>query len=252
MISQGLLFSIATARSMATVRECIGDFQFPLPVITLNGGVIYDYLTDEKLVVVDIEKPTLDRLLAFLMEKEIDFLATCIEDKTKRDFCFFPKDHNKILGEFYKQRIKMGDSRVVSLENMNEISNYQVISITLCSERKKFQAVSGPLNENFSNQLHFYPMTYRYEDWQWCTIQSKKVSKGYGIKEIGKRKNLPLDELVVFGDNINDMSMFETGLGMATENAIDEIKSCAGEVIGHHDDDSVVRWLQTSLKNILS
>ena len=48
-----------------------------------------------------------------------------------------------------------------------------------------------------------------------------------------------------FGDNLNDMEMLTfAGRAVATENARDEIKAVADEVIGHHKDGAVFDYME--------
>jgi hypothetical protein len=53
-----------------------------------------------------------------------------------------------------------------------------------------------------------------------------------------------MDKLVVFGDNLNDVRMFKMAArAVAVENASDEIKQYATEIIGPNEDDSVVKYV---------
>ena len=52
-------------------------------------------------------------------------------------------------------------------------------------------------------------------------------------------------DVVAFGDNLNDMEMLTfAGRAVATENARDEIKEVADEVIGHHRDGAVFDYME--------
>ena len=51
---------------------------------------------------------------------------------------------------------------------------------------------------------------------------------------------------MVFGDQVNDIGMFRAAhRGIAMGNAIEEIKQQAHAVIGHHAEDSVLRFLES-------
>lgn len=52
------------------------------------------------------------------------------------------------------------------------------------------------------------------------------------------------DRIVVFGDSVNDISMFEIAdEAYAVENAIDELKEKATSVIDSNDEDGVAKLL---------
>ena len=55
-------------------------------------------------------------------------------------------------------------------------------------------------------------------------------------------------ELVVFGDNDNDVPMFEVAdRALAVENATEKLRAYASEVIGPNESDSVVRRILADL-----
>ena len=58
-----------------------------------------------------------------------------------------------------------------------------------------------------------------------------------------------IDYIVAFGDGKNDMDMFEIAdEAYAVENAVDELKAIATDVIGSNDSDAVAKWLHNKLK----
>ncbi len=53
-----------------------------------------------------------------------------------------------------------------------------------------------------------------------------------------------LEDVTVFGDNLNDLQMFElVPRAIAVENAIPELKSLSAQIIGPNTADSVVRFI---------
>ena len=62
-------------------------------------------------------------------------------------------------------------------------------------------------------------------------------------------KEYGFDEIVAFGDNLNDLPMFEQAdIKIAVGNARDEVKAAADIVIGTNDNDGVAQWLCDELK----
>ena len=74
-------------------------------------------------------------------------------------------------------------------------------------------------------------------------IHHSNGSKGDGVTTL--RQELGFDKVMVFGDGENDLSMFEVAdESYAPANAQAAVKSKATEIIGHHDDDGVARFLR--------
>ena len=74
---------------------------------------------------------------------------------------------------------------------------------------------------------------------------SRKASKGRAIEILAKRYGIGLDEVMAFGDNLNDMEMIETaGFGVAVGNAVDALKERADYVAESCDADGVARTIE--------
>jgi len=60
--------------------------------------------------------------------------------------------------------------------------------------------------------------------------------KEYGLED---------HHLVVFGDNLNDIKMFEIAdRAYAVENSVEGIKKYATEIIGSNQEDAVIRFIE--------
>ena len=58
-----------------------------------------------------------------------------------------------------------------------------------------------------------------------------------------------IEGLTVFGDNLNDVNMFKMATkAVAVENATDEIKNYADEIIGPNESDSVIKYIMEKEK----
>lgn len=67
--------------------------------------------------------------------------------------------------------------------------------------------------------------------------------KGVGIKKILEYYNLTKADAIAFGDGNNDIEMLQTvGLGVAMENASEELKKIAKDVCGHVADDGIYNY----------
>lgn len=80
--------------------------------------------------------------------------------------------------------------------------------------------------------------------WYWLTAHDYRATKDQGIKTVLDRLGFSPNELTVFGDNANDIKMFKlAGKAIAVNNATQELKSYASEVIGSNEEDSVVKYI---------
>lgn len=67
--------------------------------------------------------------------------------------------------------------------------------------------------------------------------------KGVGISEVLAHYHLRKEEALAFGDGNNDIEMLQAvGVGVAMENASDELKAVADDICGHVADDGVYHY----------
>ena len=80
--------------------------------------------------------------------------------------------------------------------------------------------------------------------WYWLTIHDCKATKDQAIRTLIENYGLEKSEIVVFGDQINDIKMFKIAdHAIAVANADIKLKRCAPLVIGLNTEDSVVKYI---------
>lgn len=76
-------------------------------------------------------------------------------------------------------------------------------------------------------------------------VMSEGISKGNAISILADYFNISKDEVVCFGDGENDTSMIKyAGLGVAMDNAIDELKEIADYITDSNDNDGVAKAIE--------
>ena len=71
------------------------------------------------------------------------------------------------------------------------------------------------------------------------------IDKGAALGRLLLMKDWHPDDLVAFGDQLNDRQMLElAGLAICPENAKDEIKAIADRVIGPASQGSVLKYME--------
>jgi len=76
----------------------------------------------------------------------------------------------------------------------------------------------------------------------------KPTTKAAAVSAMAQ--HLGAESIVVFGDNVNDLSMMSIAdIAVAPANAIDEVKRNANMVIGPNSDDAVARFITDHLND---
>lgn len=99
------------------------------------------------------------------------------------------------------------------------------------------------LTQEFGQQLTVVTSGHEAVD-----IMSNRAGKEVGIQALMNQFQLAPEEIAVFGDNRNDLGMFQlAGHAYATANALEEVKEAANTVIGTNNDQAVLQTIETFL-----
>lgn len=83
-------------------------------------------------------------------------------------------------------------------------------------------------------------------------IMHKEAKKINGVLEIANEYNISKDQIIAFGDDINDKEMLlNCGLSVAMGNAIEDIKKITDYICDINDNDGVAKWIDNELLKIL-
>lgn len=81
-------------------------------------------------------------------------------------------------------------------------------------------------------------------------IQAKTASKGTALMELVPRWGYAMENVIAFGDDVNDVEMVrDSGLGVAVDNAVDEVKAVANRITASNEDEGVALILEELLSS---
>ena len=238
LVAKGIAFTYATARSVESARTITGGLKLELPVITRNGCVLADNGTGkhlEKAVFTDEEVALLKRMLPEL--PEYGFVSCFTGEEMIKTY--LPGKHTHGLQkylDYYEQ-----DPRMRAVENFDGLFCGKPGYVTLIDDKEKIAPIYERVRRYPGWECVFQKDTYWDEYWvEICPQNCTKARAALKMKErYGFRK------LAVFGDSINDLSMFRAAdESYAVANALDEVKTAATAVIGSNEEDAVANLLK--------
>lgn len=66
LLEEGMVFTVASARSHFSIRQIIGDLPITLPVVNFNGAFLTDLQSGRHEIVNAIDRPVAEEILAVL------------------------------------------------------------------------------------------------------------------------------------------------------------------------------------------
>lgn len=240
---RGALITVATARTPATVGPLLADTYTTLPAIVMTGAALWDRQTGSYSQV-----HFMPESLTGVVEHECGHAGLCPFVYT------MPDDGSGIMQVYHSQTqlnsIEEAFQRERSdlpLKHFNlgmtapdGVRGRKILYFAMGTRNDIFTA-GRKLAENTDCAVSYYPDIFD-PDLAMLEVFAPGVSKAAAIA--GLKQRLDADRLVVFGDNLNDISMLSLAdEGVAVENAIAEVKDIAGRIIGPNTSDSVARFI---------
>ncbi len=245
LIDKGLLFTTASARSVASIQDIFSGLRLPLPVIEFNGAMISDLQSGEHLYVNSIES-ALARDVCSVIDKHdcSPFVSTYTGSE---DRLYYSSCTNEGV-QWYLNDCKMhNDKRLRFVQNTNESLTEQVICLNVIGKLDVLADLEIEMREKYKGILEIHCLADEYSPgFYWLTAHDKTATKDRAIKVLQNMMGFQENELVVFGDNANDIRMFKIAdRAIAVSNAIDELKNYATKVIGSNIENSVAKYIQS-------
>lgn len=241
LVKHGVLVTYATARSINSASVITKDINLQLPVITLNGTIIADQKTGRK----DIE---------MFAKQDLEEIKKCIKDfKIPANITSYTGGREKklyikgLINEGFKNWLDShaGDKSLMAVNTEEELFSGEICYITFIADKKELD----PLYMRIKNSVRCicnYDMD-KYRSEYWLELSPLSATKAEAARKLKERYGC--GRLIVFGDSLNDIPMFEIAdEAYATANANKILKAKATGIIGSNNNDGVARWLSTNVK----
>ena len=244
LTNNGILFTVATARTYATVMEMFKDIHLPCPLVLMNGVTIYDpnnkailksnsIPTDlGKRILKEYEKVGVEPMLYFQQGETLEI--------------YYRELTNDYQREYVAQRTDCSGKRFIHATEPVSMDGKNLVYIVSLDYYDRIKDVYEAVSKFEDAHCMFYKDNY-VPDLYFLEIITKSVSKASGALEV--KKMLGADKIVAFGDNLNDIPLFEIAdKCYAVSNAEDELKKIATDVIASNDEDAVAVFIDEYLK----
>ncbi len=237
LVSKGMLFTYATARSLSSASVVTQGLSTDIPVIVYNGAFILHPATGEILSREGFQKEEMKEIIEVMDRFDISPLVySFVEDVEK--VSWIVSRENEGIQRYLN--LRKGDRRLRPVSSREELYQGDMFYFTCIGEKDALQPVYDILARDGRFRCTIQQELYRPE--YWCEIMPARATKAEAIRKLKEIRRC--DRVISFGDAINDISMFEiSDECYAVENAVDELKKIADKVIESNEDDGVAKWL---------
>lgn len=243
LIDEGMIFTYATARSISSASIVAKGLSTKHPIIAYNGAFIVEPDTRKILIKEDFSRAQTAVVMDIFSQNHISPLVYSFVEGKER-VSWIPNEENEGKRHYIDSR--KGDKRLRPVKSSEELYAGEVFYFTCIGEKEELEAAYKLLKDNENYTCTFQPEIYRDE--YWLEIMPRKATKAKAILKL--KELLGCERIVSFGDAINDIPMFQiSDECYAVENAVDDLKKMATEIIPSNNDDGVAKWLVRHIKN---
>lgn len=236
LVSKGMIFSYATARSYATSSIVTRGLDAKIPVIVYNGTFVLENGSKKQMLSHSFDFEEAKEIVRIMMAGGVCPIVYSHVDGCEKYF-YCPDKISDATEAFLKTR--RGDGRDNEVADPELLCVGEVFHYSCVDNPEKLLPLYESLKDRFS--CVYYKEIYS-GDW-WLEVHPYGVSKANAVLEL--KKLMGCDRVVCFGDGKNDISMFEIADECyAVANAELELKKIATAIIDGNNDDGVAKFLE--------
>ena len=251
-IAGGTLFTVATARTPATVVPSLSDVNMQLPAVVMTGAALYDLQTRNYSRVCTLSAETVQKLIHLYRKHEVATFIYTIEGDMLQVY------HIGVLNDFERQFMELRAGTPFKTFHVPPHGESQLPMSTdntiLLFSVQPWQRAYSLYEEICRNSVACTPLCYHDAfgpDWGELEVFGPQTSKAAAVEAIASITGA--GRIVAFGDNVNDMPLFALAdEKIAVSGAIDSLKAVATDVIGSNADDAVASFILTHYRASIS
>ncbi len=246
LLEQGLLFTVASARSIASMRPLLADLPLRLPVVEFNGAFVSDLASGQHYLVHALHRDVLSELWQQIADAGYSPFISTYDGAADRLYYRDSDITNDGMAWYLQHRRLHQDPRLCYLADLQSGLDDQVVCLTVIGLGPELEKLDEAINQRHAKRVQTHCFKNQYSpDWHWLTIHDAGATKEQGILSLKRLQGLEDRHLVVFGDQVNDLDMFKVAdEALAVANAIPALKERASGIIDTNEEDGVARYIK--------
>ena len=239
---KGILIVPTTGRLLKGIPAEIRDFPFLRYAVTINGAAVFDVTTGENLYSAEIPLDDAIEIMSYL--DQFPIIYDCYQDNTgwmtrtmwEQAEVFAPNAY--YVRSIRTNRAPVPDLKEFLKERGNSVQKIQLFALDPVLRTTLLQEIP----RRFANLAVSSSVTRNVE------INHKDANKGAALLALASHLGLDRSQVMAFGDGLNDVSMIRAaGIGVAMQNAVEEVKAAADLITGSCEDSGVAQTIEKIL-----
>lgn len=247
LLDTGHVISYATARSWISSQAVVGTITWQHPVVLYNGALLYDPVGGVKLDGAFLDAGLANELIAFGKAYGLCPLLFALDEQDVERVLHEPLVRS---GDLQFKASRPQDPRFREINALHCPDGFQTLLLTYIGLYEELAPLHEVLKRTYGEQIHIHMMPDGYlRDQYFLELSDPQANKSSGLNMWARNVGCLSEEVIVFGDNLNDIGLFEAGgTRIAVGNAQPELKAIADQVIEANTEDGVARYLRSLMR----
>jgi len=244
--SNGGIFTVATARTSETVRHIMSGAKLNAPQILMNGVFAYDGESKKFVMSRIIDRETVRELISIVNRFSLSGFMYIARDGFVDTYYTRLDTHRS--REFKEERERKYNKSFTYTADFNSLELDRAVYFSVCERRELLDEAAYELKKLPGLNVVYHSDVYDTGLW-YLDICAASASKRSALDYL--RAAYGYDRIIAFGDNYNDLPLFEgADVKIAVGNAVDELKKAADLVIGSNTSHGVADWLLGNMEQL--
>lgn len=239
---KGILIVPTTGRLFKGMPAEIRQFPFLRYAITINGAAVFDTETGDNIYRAEIPLENALEIMTYL--DQFPIVYDCYKDNTGwMTQSMWDQAEVFAPNAYYVHSIRTNRKPVPELKEFLRQQGGSVQKIQLFSTDPELRtALLQELPRRFSHLAVSSSVSRNVE------INHEDANKGSALMALASRLGLDRNQVIAFGDGLNDISMIrEAGIGVAMQNAVEEVRTAADLITGSCEESGVAMVIEQIL-----
>lgn len=248
-IQEGCIISFATARGLFSAYSVVSDIAWKHPVILYNGALLFDVVHNRVIDGYFLDAGLTNEIIQTGKKHGCSPFYFLL-DSTNKERVYHEKLTTFGMMEFLKSRIN--DPRFMEVNELESSDDEKTLALTFIGELDDLLPLKEEVSSVLRDKVNLHIMKdYYIEDQYFLEFSHPHAAKCEGLKMWAKHMNVETKDICIFGDNLNDLGLFEVGgKKIAVSNSHVDILGIADTVIESNNEDGVAKYIETCIQDI--
>ena len=182
LLDQGLLFTVASARHVSSIRTVLGDLPLRLPVISGNGACISELHSGRHELVRTMEPNVAQSIFALIrLHGLLPFFST--HSSSHGDRLYYQSAANAGQQSFIDERISTGDPRLRQSDQLHQHVGAPVVTFVVVDREPALVALQSAVRALCGNAVEVHLQEDMYTpNWPWLSTPVFDIASGRDLR----------------------------------------------------------------------